>query len=482
MERLVRRLGTVFFFSMLFFFLMQFELLANENDFLYYTFKKQWYLVNHGQFSESVPGMDIGIKNVWTKLRSGKKEIVVAVIDTGVDIYHEDLKGVFWENKGEIPKNGIDDDDNGFIDDIHGWNFFDENNVLYKNEYDKHSTHITGVIAARWNEEGIFGIVGDAKVKIMVLKVLGGKTESGTTDNIAAAIRYAEQNGAMICNLSFGTPKTDRNLRDAILYSKMLFVTASGNGDKYTPRKDIGKDPIYPASYSYNNVLTVANLTPYGSLNPLSNYGAKEVHLAAPGTKIYSTIDWSTYRIKDKEEAYDYMSGTSMAAPMVTSVAALIASTYPDLSVTEIREAIIKGVKPLSSLKGLVSSGGMLSAEGAVQYIEDVILKRKRNLLNEAEIPQIQVEDKGYPPVIKILRKKKRKFQFSFYDPDKDIAKIRYSEGKKNARFFQKGRKGTSVYYNQKNGEGLRLKKGKTYTIYVIDKKGNEALKVIRVK
>lgn len=460
------------------------KLSASTNRITDALFNRQWGLYNDGKEMGSYVGIDIGIKDVWFRKSVERRDVIVAVIDTGVDTSHEDLKDVFWVNKGEIPNNGIDDDRNGYIDDINGWNFVSNNNILYENEYDKHSTHVTGIIAANHNELGIAGISGNANVKIMVLKVLGGKEEVGFTYAIRDAIRYAEKNGASICNLSFGTLKSDSYISDAILSSKMLFITAAGNGDKSRRGYNIDENPIFPASYDYENIITVANLMSNGNLNPISNYGSKSVHLAAPGTKIYSTIDWTTYRNRIQVEPYSYMSGTSMAAPMVTGVAALLYSEFPKLSLMEVKEAILKGVRKLDTLQNLVSSGGMLSAIGSFQYCENVLLPRKlvKDTSGEGEEDIDLLNDKGSPPVIKIEIGKDKKYRIVFFDKDKDVWKIRYANGNKNLSYFRNGKTGNIFKSVKGKVKGLTYKKGKTYTIFVIDKKRNQTLKRIKMK
>lgn len=155
-------------------------------------FSYQWGLDNDGtlKYQEQVGGklvkqplttikalkdVDIDLPEAREKYSGGRRETIVAIIDTGVDYNHEDLQNVFWINKGEIPNNGIDDDGNGYIDDVNGWNFYDDNNVLYNGKDDGHGTHIAGTIIANNNSKGVTGIVGNSTVKIMVLKALGGR-------------------------------------------------------------------------------------------------------------------------------------------------------------------------------------------------------------------------------------------------------------------------------------------------------------------
>ena len=198
--------------------------------------------------------------------------------DTGIDYTHEDLAGAIWVNEDEIPGNGIDDDGNGYIDDVHGWNFYDHTNQVYTGDEDSHGTHGAGTIAASSNNQiGISGIVPGERVKIMPVKALGGSDGSGTTASLIQAIHYAEANGASICNLSLSSSKNDRALYQAIAQSNMLFIVAAGNDSA-----NIDLSPTYPASYNLDNILSVANLCYDGVLHHTSNYGASSVDLAAP--------------------------------------------------------------------------------------------------------------------------------------------------------------------------------------------------------
>ena len=160
----------------------------------------------------AVEGIDINLKKAWEAYKGETREVIVAVIDTGVDIAHEDLKDAIWINEDEIAGDGIDNDGNGYIDDVYGWNFYDNNNKVFLGEEDSHGTHGAGTISASINDLGIAGIAGNTKIKVMVLKALGGKDGAGTTNAIIQAIQYAEKNGASICNLSFGTTENNRRI------------------------------------------------------------------------------------------------------------------------------------------------------------------------------------------------------------------------------------------------------------------------------
>ena len=307
-------------------------------------------------------GVDINILPAWNLYDSSTEEhrqVVVAVIDTGIDINHPDLKDAIWTNEDEIPGDGIDNDGNGYIDDVHGWNFFDGNNELCKGSEDDHGTHAAGTIAAARGNGGIAGITDSKYVKVMVLKALGTQYGVGEEKAIIEAIRYAEANGASICNLSFGTTEYYPELEKVMRASKMLFVVSAGNGDAKGIGEDTDQKPDYPSSFDLDNVISVANLMFDGSLAESSNYGAKSVDIAAPGTYIVSAI---------ANSGYGFMTGTSMSAPMVTGAAAFLYSYRTDLQLSDIRKVLLETARKIPPLEGKLSSNGMLDVYAALNY------------------------------------------------------------------------------------------------------------------
>ena len=310
---------------------------------------------------DAVKGIDINLQPAWELYDQieNKRPVIVAIIDTGIDVDHPDLKDAIWVNEDEIPGDGIDNDGNGFIDDVNGWNFIDNNNQLYTGKEDNHGTHAAGTIAASRNNGGSVGITDNQYVKIMSIKALGGEEGKGSPESVIAAIRYAEANGAQICNLSFGSENYTEEFRATIQNSKMLFVVAAGNVIEDEIGYYIDKIPVDPASLPYDNIITVANLIFNGKLDRSSNYGPVSVDIAAPGTFILSTIP---------DKSFAFMSGTSMAAPMVTGAAAMLYSARPELSLQDVKNILITSAHKLDTLNGRVYSGGMLDVYSALQW------------------------------------------------------------------------------------------------------------------
>ncbi len=312
--------------------------------------------------TDAVSGIDINILPAWElyDVSQTNRDVVVAVIDTGVDIFHPDLVSSVWINEDEIPGDGIDNDGNGYADDLFGWDFFYDDPfvfTLFSGE-DTHGTHVAGTIAAGRKDGGIAGIAASEHIKIMPLKALGTSQGVGSPEDVIRAIQYAEANGASICNLSFCSLNSSPELSEAIRSSSMLFIVAAGNGDQYGIGCNIDDSPTYPASLPHENIITVSNLMFDGRLAASSNYGPQNADIAAPGSYIVSTIP----------EGYGFLSGTSMAAPMVTGTAALLYSYRTDFSLQDVRNAILQSARKLDSLSGLVSTGGMLDAGAAFSW------------------------------------------------------------------------------------------------------------------
>jgi subtilisin family serine protease len=318
-------------------------------------FSEQWSLNNSGQIG-GTPGADINAKGAWD-ISTGSDSIVVAVIDTGVLYTHSDLSSNIWDNMGEIPDNGIDDDHNGFIDDVRGWNFV--TNTSDPIDDNHHGTHVSGTIGAVGNNAiGVAGV--NWHVQIMPLKTFnsGG---SGSTSDAIEAVRYANANGALVISISWGGSMYSQSLKDAIDASPAVIVCAAGNSES---NNDI--HPVYPASYNSTNIISVAATDNNDLLASFSNFGLNSVDLAAPGMNILSTF---------LDGNYAYMSGTSMATPHVSGVAALIKAVNPSLTSEQIKNIILSTVDVKSSLSGKVASGGRLNAYKAILASNPLIAK-----------------------------------------------------------------------------------------------------------
>jgi subtilisin family serine protease len=250
-----------------------------------------WGVNNSGQPIKEINGLadiDVDAPEGWGKFSSTLSEVVVGVIDTGVDINHPDLAEKIWTNTKEIPDNKLDDDGNGYIDDVHGWDFYNDDNTVYDSlEGDEHGTHVSGTIAAELegaNSGDNKGVVGVApNVKILPIKFLGPM--GGTTSDAIEAIAYAKTMGVKITNNSWGGEEYDPLLQEAIENCGCLFVAAAGNEGM---NNDEGGS--YPASFESTNILSVAAVDNKGNLAPFSNYGSDSVDVAAPGVNILSTV------------------------------------------------------------------------------------------------------------------------------------------------------------------------------------------------
>lgn len=311
---------------------------------------------NDQYFSKEWGLQTLNVTSAWN-ITEGSSDVKIGILDSGIDINHPDLKDNIWTNPGEISGNGIDDDKNGFIDDVHGWDFIhNDAKVFNSTEDDVHGTHIAGIIAAEINGIGAVGVA--PKVKIVPLKVLG--TNGGDTTDIIKAIDYAKKLGIKIINCSFGGDSYDEALKEAMQSSGILFIAAAGNDGIDT---DIS--PIYPACYNIPNVISVAAVDSNGSLASFSNYGANSIDVAAPGVSILSTIPAALTKSNSYSLAYAYESGTSMATPFVTGIAALLESKGVN-DIQTIKQKIINGTTEDSSLTDKIITGGIANAYDAL--------------------------------------------------------------------------------------------------------------------
>lgn len=289
--------------------------------------------------------------------------VVVGVIDEGVMYTHEDLAANAFTNPGEIAGNGIDDDGNGYIDDVHGWDFANNDATTFDGVGDDHATHVAGTIGGvGGNGIGVAGICWS--VKIYNAKFLG--SQGGTTANAILAVDYMTDMklrhglNLVATNNSWGGGGFSQGLQDAITRAEqadILFIAAAGNS-----ASDNDATASYPSNYPNANVIAVASTTSTGAMSSFSQWGATTVDLGAPGSAIYSTVP---VRSKGKVvSSYASFSGTSMATPHVTGAAAYYAARNPGASAAQIKAGILNATIPTPALQGKTVTGGRLNIEG----------------------------------------------------------------------------------------------------------------------
>ena len=335
------------------------------------------FIYTHSAFSTdpyftngSLWGMDA--KNIygsqastaWAAGHTGSAGTYVGVIDEGIQFDHPDLAGQIWTNPFD-PADGIDNDGNGYIDDIHGWDFDGNDNSIYdggtRGSLDDHGTHVSGTIGAKANNgQGVAGV--NWSVTIISTKFLGRR--GGTTANAVKAVDYLNdlksRHGLNIVasNNSWGGGGFSQALSAAVdraNAANILFIAAAGNGGSDGVGDDNDATASYPSNLPQANVIAVAAITSAGAKSSFSNYGATTVDIGAPGSGIWSSTAFSIY------ESY---SGTSMATPHVTGAAALYASSHPGSSAATIKAAILSSATPTGSLSGKCVTGGRLNVSG----------------------------------------------------------------------------------------------------------------------
>jgi subtilisin family serine protease len=334
---------------------------AVSND-TYYTNGSLWGMYGDGTSPANQYGSQAG--EAWAGGHTGSSSVFVGVIDEGAMFNHADLSANFWTNSFD-PVDGVDNDGNGYVDDVHGWDFDKNDNTTFDGTQDDHGTHVSGTIGASGgNGTGVVGINWD--VTIISAKFLGRR--GGTTANAIKAVDYITdlktRHGLNIVatNNSWGGGGASSSLQAAIERANaanILFVAAAGNGgnDGVGDNNDVTAN--YPSNYPNANVIAVASITSSGAKSSFSNYGATKVDIGAPGSGIYSTLpgNGGTY-------SYGSYSGTSMATPHVTGACALYASTHPGATAAQIKAAILAAAVPTASLSGKCVSNGRLNVSG----------------------------------------------------------------------------------------------------------------------
>ena len=301
---------------------------------------------------DQTSGRDVAAPETWDRSSACSK---VAVLDSGVDKDHPDLRPNLWVNKNEKSGNGKDDDDNGYVDDYYGADVLDHKGSGL--DANGHGTHVAGIIGAKGNNGvGVSGICWTASV--MSVRFLDERGRGGSADAVDA-IDYAVRMGAKVVNCSFGSSSKSSALQSAVIRAKeagVLLVVAAGNDSD-----DIDKTPSYPAAFTDGNILTVAASTALDTLAGFSNFGAKSVDVAAPGDNIESTLDGGGYGEKD---------GTSMAAPLVAGAAALLRKADSSATYGELRTALRQHGDVVSGLSGKVLYGQRLDVRAALDFLK----------------------------------------------------------------------------------------------------------------
>jgi len=319
-----------------------------------FTSGDQWYLNNLG-LGGGVADADIDAPEAWDSLRYASN-IIVAVIDSGIRQSHEDLVANLWVNPGEISGNGIDDDGNGTIDDVHGFNAV-MNSGNPEDDFG-HGTHVSGILGATGNNG--LGVCGVAwKVQIMACKFLypTNGTATGSFSDLIDCLDYAMGEGAKVINCSIEAPSSTPELSaafSAVRDAGIIVVAAAGNSARNNDTA-----PVYPANFSFDNIVSVLATTQTDDRWSASNYGATNVDLAAPGASILSTYNGF-------DSHYASLSGTSMATPCVAGAVALLKARFPSFDYHQIIFRLLSTVDPLPSLAGRCITGGRLNLARAL--------------------------------------------------------------------------------------------------------------------
>lgn len=286
--------------------------------------------------------------------------VIVAVIDTGIDYRHEDLRDSMWRNPREIPGNGVDDDKNGHVDDVYGIDLIDRDSDPTASSF--HGTHVAGIIGAtQGNGKGLAGVASHAQ--LMSIRAVPDETNE-TDKDIITALLYAAQNGARIINCSFGKKRQSVAVEETIDHItrdlKVLVVTASGNDSQGSRALyDIDRRPQFPAGFRTPSLLVTTATTARGTLAEFANVGKINVDVGAPGEKILSTMPKSRY---------GYSDGTSMAAPMVSGIAAQLLTYYPTLTPVELKTIIMNSAVPMPALRDRTLTGARVDLARAMDY------------------------------------------------------------------------------------------------------------------
>lgn len=331
-------------------------------------FGEQWAMLNTGQYlgygmTPTIAGADVRALEAW-QWTQGEGAPPLAVIDSGVDTSHPDLAGAAWTNPREIPANGADDNGNGFVDDVQGWDFIEDRPANGTDPY-SHGTGVAGVAVARANNRiGVAGVAPRAKVMPLVVTDPDGY---GHGSDVAHALLYAGRNGARVANVSLGLPNaySGEILTAAIREVPDLLVVAAAGND--AADNDTATYAMRPCVLPEPNVVCVAATDPSDELARFSNSGATTVDLAAPGEDMLIAV--STNPGRDRLPTYGWTGGTSLSAPLVAGAAQLLLAKRPDLTFTTLREALLASGRERSALVSRTVTGRRLDIAAALQRV-----------------------------------------------------------------------------------------------------------------
>lgn len=318
---------------------------------------EQVYAQSSTSFSQNYSS--VRVEQAWQLLSpySASNRPIVAILDTGLDSSHNVFRTskALWVNPKEIPANGVDDDQNGYVDDISGWNFINNSSSFADDE--GHGTHVAGIVVGAGLD--IFSQqVDQSRIQIMPLKFLDNQG-SGSTANAIKAIYYAVNNGARVINNSWGGPGYSSSLLEAMTYAydhHVLIVSAAGNSSKNNDSNE-----MYPANYSVPSNISIAATSDTDRLASFSNYGSQTVHIASPGVYIYSTLPGNTF---------GSMSGTSMAAPFVAGVAALALRESPNMNGYQLKSLLVSTANPIGTLTNKIKSGARIDMYSLISQVK----------------------------------------------------------------------------------------------------------------
>ncbi len=335
----------------------------------------------------------LNYSSAWGKT-TGASDLVVAILDTGIDLYHKDLQGNIWVNSGEIPSNGSDDDHNGYTDDVTGYDFI--NDDIDPSDDSGHGTHVAGIIGAVGDNE--FGIAGmNWRVSLLPLKIADAEG-NGRTSAVLEAIDYAIRSGARIINASWVVrPKKDgmvsleamQHAFEKLEEKGILVVAAAGNGRDGEGGKNLSEEPFYPASLHLGNFLVAAAVNSEGKLTPVSNYGSESVDLGAPGHSVLSTYPG---------DRFQRSSGTSVSAAFITGAAGLVLALHPEWKAEQLVQALKSTARPVDDLQGRVGTGGVLDVGKAVEWQPVQVTTASGSTSSQAKDIPVEKNKEGAPP------------------------------------------------------------------------------------